>query len=206
MSKFLYKPLKPWFVGQRFGEDTVCTDGARYVSKPTTATCPTGFTSLYASLGLKGHNGLDIGAWRGQPVSCAAEGRVHYVETTPGSGLAVEVVSKVGDRYFKHIYGHLQGVNVSKGQEVGVGALLGWADSTGMSTGDHLHFGLKECTALGKTLNKDNGYKGAIDPAPLMFDAYAIDAAPLLSKYKELLAQLIERLSEQLRSTRKATN
>ena len=181
--KFLYKPLKPFFLGQKFGTEN--TDPS--------------LRPLYDTFGLKGHNGLDIGAWRGQPVSCACDGTVSYVETTPGSGLAVEVISPVGDRFYKHVYGHLQGYNVVKGQVVAVGDLLGWADSTGASTGDHLHFGLKECTKEGKTLNYKNGYKGAIDPLPFLFDGHAVDAAPLLKRLKGIIAQLSEQLAELLR-------
>lgn len=181
--KFLYKPLKPFFLGQEYGEENTAAH----------------LRQLYATYGLKGHNGLDIGAYRGQPVYCACDGKVSYVETSSGTGLAVEVLSQIGDKYYKHVYGHLQGYNVVRNQEVPVGTVLGWADSTGASTGDHLHFGLKECTKEGKTLNYDNGYKGAIDPLPYMFDAYAIDIAPYFKQLKELIAKLSEILADLMR-------
>jgi len=34
--------------------------------------------------------------------------------------------------------------------------------------GIHLHFGLKYCDKYGNALNWDNGYKGGIDPLPLI--------------------------------------
>ena len=45
--------------------------------------------------------------------------------------------------------------------------ILGISDNTGMSTGPHLHFGLKKIKKVGKvwkTVDHDNGYKGSIDP------------------------------------------
>jgi len=57
-------------------------------------------------------------------------------------------------------------VLVGVGDEIKAGKLIGQADNTGAyTTGDHLHFGLKQ-TFNGATINKDNGYNGAIDPAP----------------------------------------
>jgi murein DD-endopeptidase MepM/ murein hydrolase activator NlpD len=199
-NKFLYKPVKPFSINQLFGEDKTCTDGkGHFITKETAASCPVGMTSLYGSYGIKGHNGLDLMAYHGQEVYCAAEGTVSYAGGDQSAGIGVEVVTKVGNQYFKHIYWHLMGVNVKVGQAVDVGYPLGWADNTGDSSGDHLHFGLKECDSTGKTLNYNNGYKGAVDPLPFLYDGFAIDAAPLLKQYKELLARLIDALSEMLR-------
>lgn len=41
-----------------------------------------------------------------------------------------------------------------------------------MTTGSHLHFTLKNTTADGSTLDWNNGYKGAIDPAPYFVETY----------------------------------
>jgi murein DD-endopeptidase MepM/ murein hydrolase activator NlpD len=42
------------------------------------------------------------------------------------------------------IYGHLNDFTVKNGQHVSPGDLLGHAGNTGFSTGNHLHFGLKD--------------------------------------------------------------
>jgi hypothetical protein len=51
------------------------------------------------------------------------------------------------------VYGHLSDFTVHNGQHVHTGDLIGHAGSTGFSTGNHLHFALKE-----------NGH--FIDPSP----------------------------------------
>ena len=49
-----------------------------------------------------------------------------------------------------------------------------------MTTGSHLHFGLKEVDNTGRTVNWNNGYNGAIDPAPFFNQAY--DGTPIGNK------------------------
>ena len=199
-TKFLYRPVKFWNVGQRFGEDKLCTNGTSYKSKKTEATCPVGYYSLYKNLGLAGHTGLDIGCYRGQPVLCSAEGTVVEISTEKERGLGVGVLTKVGTRFFKHTYWHFEGNSVKLGQKVEVGDLLGWADSTGLSSGDHLHFQLKETDSKGYPKNYENGYKGAIDPEPYLFDEFAGNVGPLLKRIKELMAQIADVLAAKLRN------
>jgi len=46
--------------------------------------------------------------------------------------------------HFQTVYYHLKSVNCSTGDYVKAGDIIGYADNTGkMTTGDHLHFGLK---------------------------------------------------------------
>ena len=66
-----------------------------------------------------------------------------------------------------------------------------------LCTGPHLHFGLKperegEAPAQFSNLEGDNGYRGAIDPAPCWNGFYAEDAQKALSTYQTLIAALIK--------------
>lgn len=56
------------------------------------------------------------------------------------NGLSVGVLSDSGDWYAE--YYHLDSLNVTFGQHVGTGHILGKMGTTGYSTGPHLHLGL----------------------------------------------------------------
>ncbi len=83
------------------------------------------------------HQGLDIGANMGTPVKAAASGTIisagwyggygNYILIDHGGGMSTG-------------YGHLSRIDVSNGQQVQRGQLIGAVGSTGMSTGPHLHF------------------------------------------------------------------
>lgn len=100
---------------------------------------PTGgpITSRYGSRGSGFHSGLDIGASQGTAVGAAAGGTVssagwqggygNYVLINHGNGVSTR-------------YAHLSQINVSPGQSVSSGQLIGRVGSTGNSTGPHLHF------------------------------------------------------------------
>ncbi len=87
--------------------------------------------------GMEFHQGLDIAASTGTPVTAAAAGTVisagwyggygNYVLIDHGGGMATG-------------YGHLSQIFVSAGQQVQRGQAIGAVGSTGASTGPHLHF------------------------------------------------------------------
>jgi murein DD-endopeptidase MepM/ murein hydrolase activator NlpD len=87
------------------------------------------------------HEGIDLGVPLGTPVLAVAAGRVDLVQRAgvgPGvyNGNAVFLRTIEGRLW---AYLHLHGAAVRQGQSVRAGALLGWAGSTGRSTGPHLH-------------------------------------------------------------------
>lgn len=97
----------------------------------------------YAPYGLPGHEGIDIRAPHGTKVFAAVGGRVFAVETNPDAhnyGIHCRIEHEGG---YQTIYAHMMELFVSAGETVGSGALLGLADNTGNSFGDHLHFGMK---------------------------------------------------------------
>ena len=118
--------------------------------------------SFYKELGMKGHNGLDIVCLRGEEIIASHDGVV--IEVSEDINLGIGVVLWNKEERIKTLYWHHKENKVKVGQEVKTGDILGLADSTGMSTGDHLHFGCKQTDINGLTINKDNGYFGAVNP------------------------------------------
>jgi murein DD-endopeptidase MepM/ murein hydrolase activator NlpD len=112
------------------------------------------------------HNGTDFRTKHGCPVTASHSGIITWAGKDGDGGISVTITSNLVGKGFKTIYYHLKDVNVAKNETVRAGDLIGWADNTGsMTTGDHLHFGLKEIYN-NETINNNNGYKGAIDPTP----------------------------------------
>ncbi len=83
------------------------------------------------------HNGLDISAPEGSPVYAPANGVITYRGYQGGFGNLLEITHGGG---LKSRYGHLKKFNVSKGQRVKRGDLIGYIGSTGRSTAPHLHY------------------------------------------------------------------
>lgn len=63
----------------------------------------------------------------------------------------------------KSYYGHLSKISVAEGEMIARGGAIGLSGNTGLSTGPHLHFGVKPNSA-----QMDNGYYGKVDPAPYL--------------------------------------
>lgn len=189
MSKFtLFYPVKPLHVNQAFGLN------------PQT----------YAQFGLAGHNGIDFMATHGQPVYAAHDGTCYpEIDSSGGNGVVIrssEAYDYGGAQvHFKTIYWHLMKADavVKNGTQVKAGDLIGYADNTGFSTGDHLHFGLKpqawnENDWTWANTEQNNGFLGAIDPTPFFNGFFAQDASDVLRLYISTVSTL-QRLLEALR-------
>ena len=193
----IYKPLKSTFVTQSFGENKPCVkvNEAGTVAQPydfglatNNNVCQAGYTKLYQTFGLLGHNGYDWVAGHGTPIyyDCNLEGLVLETAIDPSGGLGVVILTRDTDgRYYKHRYWHLKRFRVQVGDKVRMGRWLGDADSTGASSGDHLHRDLKECDKDGRTINEDNGYRGAISMDIFYNDSFVLDQ---LTRVYRLLA------------------
>jgi murein DD-endopeptidase MepM/ murein hydrolase activator NlpD len=83
------------------------------------------------------HEGQDIEALIGTPVHAAASGTVIIAGCQRGYGNVVYVDHGNG---ISTRYGHLSHIDVTIGQSVKQGELLGLVGSTGRSTGPHLHY------------------------------------------------------------------
>lgn len=87
------------------------------------------------------HTGVDIAAPLGAPVMGAADGLVVAVgHTNIGYGNYVVIAHGAG---IATLYGHLLQTNVSVGDRVVRGQVIGLEGSTGLSTGPHVHFELR---------------------------------------------------------------
>lgn len=174
MKLSLYYPVTPIHFNQYFGQN---------------------LNPIYKKEGLPGHNGIDFMASHGQPIYASHDGWASFqIDSAGGHGVVLITDQQFDDGnggqcYFKTIYWHMcDGLKEPKFQspiadktgfvKVSRGDLLGYADSTGQSTGDHLHFGLKK-VAQGENwgtwynLEQNNGYQGAIDPAPYFNGLFA---------------------------------
>lgn len=86
------------------------------------------------------HNGLDICSHKGVPIIAPADGVVYrkgnhrylgkYLRINHGRGVTTT-------------YGHLAGHNVSRGQRVKRGEVIGFMGNTGRSAGTHLHYSIR---------------------------------------------------------------
>ncbi len=93
------------------------------------------------------HSGIDLGAPMGTPVLAAYTGKVALADSLNGYGLAI-ILSHNNDTQ-ETLYGHLSEIFVKPGQVVAQGAVIGQVGSTGLSTGPHLHFELRQMTPDG---------------------------------------------------------
>lgn len=121
---------------------------------------------IYGRFGLPGHEGLDIRAPLNANVYACADGVVFQVHENPKDhnyGTHIRIQHREG---YLTIYGHLARTLVQAGEPVVAGQKIGLADSTGNSTGSHLHLGLKK---EGATANRQTTYPNdLIDPTPFM--------------------------------------
>lgn len=86
------------------------------------------------------HTGMDIAAAEGTPIAAAFAGTVEKVGVSPAYGNYVLLNNGSGIETF---YGHCKLITVKQGDKVKAGGLLGGVGSTGMSTGNHLHFEIR---------------------------------------------------------------
>lgn len=112
------------------------------------------------------HNGIDIYDTRYPNIVAAAPGRVIFagcqsgycapLGSVGGSGLAWSVIVDHGNG-FSTVYGHLNNIYVSSGQQVSTGQALGQMGQSGYAFGVHLHF-----------MMVHSGGWNYVDPAPYM--------------------------------------
>lgn len=83
------------------------------------------------------HAGVDMAAPQGTPVFASGSGVVRSAAWGGGYGNLIQIDHGNG---LLSRYAHLSHVNVTTGQPVSIGTLIGLMGTTGTSTGSHLHF------------------------------------------------------------------
>ena len=195
-----YRAIPYQKISQYFGESRVCAkvDANGKALRPwvlkevktTETACPAGYSKFYPLLGMNGHNGKD----RPAPMftrmyhPCSFTGKMRNADDMDG-GLGVDVISHepiltctegCGQKHYVKWRGwHMAERPVLNGTEVHMGQFVGTSDSTGASSGPHLHDSLKWCDADGNGIHSDNGFFGAIDadkhPEVQVIDTFVLD-------------------------------
>lgn len=101
------------------------------------------------------HDGIDFAGSAGTPILASKAGTV--VEASFHWSAGNHVIIKHPDGYYSYYMHLVSSPNVSIGQSVSAGQILGGMGTTGNSTGVHLHFGVS--TAL---------WSGFVNPGPLL--------------------------------------
>lgn len=106
----------------------------------TSITSPFGYRESPTAGASTYHQGVDLDTGTGWSVVATRAGTAY---TAYGSAAGNYVTIDHHDG-FKSIYMHLNGFAISNGTNVSAGQLIGYTGSTGVSTGDHLHFGISK--------------------------------------------------------------
>ncbi len=164
-------------------------------------TCAQGWTDFYKAIGMDGHSGDDWATWYKEPLFFNVLAECEWTARTSmdlDGGIGLDVYSNIriaidelpkeagsqtkkewadndGFMYVKIRYWHAQNNLVADGQPVTVGQRIQFCDSSGASSGNHVHTALKFVDAQKNTLDKNNGYYGAVDSSRWQVDMFILD-------------------------------
>ena len=91
------------------------------------------------SVDEQNHMGMDLASLQNSPVPAANNGKVVMAESVGIYGNSVMIDHGMG---LFSLYSHLSAMDVSPGQMVNKGDIIGKTGMTGLAGGDHLHFGM----------------------------------------------------------------
>ncbi len=89
------------------------------------------------------HTGVDYAAAENTPVFSVKDGVVHSVKDNGNEGFGKSVAVRHADGYTS-FYAHLNAFGVKPGDSVKAGQQIGLSGNTGLSSGPHLHFEVRE--------------------------------------------------------------
>ncbi|MBI4065205.1 M23 family metallopeptidase [Candidatus Gottesmanbacteria bacterium] len=107
--------------------------------------------------GIKGHDGVDFGLPEGTEVVAVDAGTVSQYGENGDFGISVTIKHEWGIS----LYAHLHDTAITLHQNIKEGEVIGHSGQTGVTTGPHLHFGIKPNDEV-----LENGYLGFVDPTP----------------------------------------
>jgi len=87
------------------------------------------------------HHGIDYAAPPGTPIEAVGDGVVKFVGKKGEFGNYVEIAHA---NNYTTCYGHMKGFNVRTGEKVRQGKVIGYVGMTGLATGPHLDFRIRE--------------------------------------------------------------
>ena len=119
--------------GVPYAEPADTTPSAAGFTWPTSGQITSGFGPRWGRM----HQGLDIAAPTGRPITAARSGTVIVAGWSGGYGQLVVIDHGGG---LATAYAHQSRIAVKTGDPVTQGGLVGFVGSTGHSTGPHLHF------------------------------------------------------------------
>ena len=85
------------------------------------------------------HEGVDLACAAGTPIYAAKDGVVSIATYSDSAGNYVRLDHDGG---YSSVYMHMTRYVVSPGQYVAQGTVIGYVGNTGLSKGNHLHFGI----------------------------------------------------------------
>ncbi len=86
------------------------------------------------------HRGIDVANSSGTPILAAGHGVVQRTGVLGTYGNIIMIKHSVNGKIYTTLYAHLSSINVSSGQVVSKGQVIGKMGNTGRSSGPHLHF------------------------------------------------------------------
>lgn len=116
-------------------------NGVYFANKPVTGRISSRFGSK-ESIRTHTHKGIDIAAPNGTPIYAAADGVIKSAGMNYG-GYGNLVIIDHGNG-IETYYGHCSKIYVKAGQSVTAGTKIAAVGSTGRSTGNHLHFEIRQ--------------------------------------------------------------
>lgn len=90
----------------------------------------------------KGHQGIDYPAPKGTPIRATAQGKITFIGAQNGYG---KVIFISHDNDYSTVYAHQSRFEngLKKGTHIEKGQIIGYVGSTGIATGNHLHYELR---------------------------------------------------------------
>ncbi len=125
----------------------------------------------YKPYGFLGHEGLDcVPANLSDSWDILSPEKIEIVRDidTPRDNYGIYVVGICWETMRSWWFCHMEKNYCKIGDIIEKGQAVGKMGNTGNSTAAHLHIGVRNCDNQGNPLNTDNGYKGFIDPEPLL--------------------------------------